>query len=138
MHKDSTGYLAVSQGAGKKIRLHRILAEKALGKPLPIGAVIHHHNKDRMDASPDNLVICQDAKYHKLLHTRMRIREAGGNPNSHRICSCCKKVLPLNCFGNLKRNASGKKCYCKRCACDKSMARYRKIRNAKNPSEISS
>lgn len=47
------------------IRLHVLGAEKALGKPLPDNAVIHHHDKEQ-------LVICQDQAYHMLIHQRMR------------------------------------------------------------------
>lgn len=51
---------------------HRVLAEKALGKPLPENAIVHH-----MIAPNDNhgfckLVICPDQEYHMLLHKRMR------------------------------------------------------------------
>ena len=56
---------------GKLVYEHRHLAEKALGKPLPKGAIVHH-----MGAPDDNhgqfkLVICPDQEYHMLLHKRM-------------------------------------------------------------------
>ena len=51
---------------------YRQIAERALGKPLPAGAEVHHLNGDPSDNRPGNLVICQDAEYHDLLHRRMR------------------------------------------------------------------
>ncbi len=50
---------------------HRVLAEKALGKLLPPGAIVHH-----MVAPDDNhgfckLVICPSQEYHFLLHKRI-------------------------------------------------------------------
>jgi hypothetical protein len=52
--------------------LHRRRAEKALGKPLPPGAEVHHADGSMRDDAP--LVICQDRAYHMLLHKRMRER----------------------------------------------------------------
>jgi hypothetical protein len=57
---------------------HILVAEKALGKPLPIGSVIHHVNKDKSDNRPQNLVICQDDIYHRVLH----MRSGGRGPHS--------------------------------------------------------
>ena len=50
---------------------HVLVAERALGKYLPTGAVVHHVNVDRRNNAPTNLVICENQTYHKLLHVRM-------------------------------------------------------------------
>ena len=50
------------------------LAERALGKTLPDGALVHHLNGNPFDHRPCNLVICQDGRYHVFLHQRMNAR----------------------------------------------------------------
>jgi hypothetical protein len=60
----------VSQAHAKHV------AVKALGKPLPLGAEVHHVNGDPTDNRPANLVICQDRDYHALLHRKAKEREA--------------------------------------------------------------
>lgn len=57
---------------GRRVYEHVLVAEKALGKKLPHGAVAHHVNRNRADNRPSNLVICPNEKYHRLLHKRMR------------------------------------------------------------------
>jgi hypothetical protein len=66
---------------------HILVAEKALGKYLPHTAEVHHVNE--VNNIPSNLVICQDAAYHKLLHARTRALKACGNPN-YRKCTYCQ------------------------------------------------
>jgi hypothetical protein len=58
-------------------------AEKALGKPLPEKAHVHHHNENQ-------LVICEDAAYHNLIHQRQRAYKACGHA-SWRKCWICKE-----------------------------------------------
>ena len=49
---------------------HRLLAEEILGKPLPIGAVVHHDDGDKTNNHRGNLVICQSIEHHNTLHKR--------------------------------------------------------------------
>jgi len=72
---------------------HIAIAQAAFGKSLPVGAIVHHANGVKDDNRNNNLVICQDGAYHRLLHRRMRVKAAGGNPNTQRICSTCKQML---------------------------------------------
>lgn len=63
---------------GKEKYEHTIVAEKALGKPLPPGAVVHHMNNNPTDNyTPFNLIVCPDQAYHLLLHKRARELEQG-------------------------------------------------------------
>lgn len=85
---------------GERIFEHIAVAEKALGKKLPKGTIVHHADENRLNNSPDNLVVCPDAAYHRLLHIRMRALKESGNPN-YRCCGFCKKWVP---FEELKYN----------------------------------
>lgn len=84
-----TGYVALTLPGGGWRREHIVIAERALGRPMPVGAVVHHVNHDSTDNRRENLVICQDHAYHMLLHRRERARDACGDPNALRchICS---------------------------------------------------
>lgn len=73
---------------GRNVREHVEVAERALGKQLPKGAVVHHVNENRADNRPENLVICPNDRYHKLLHTRLNALKACGNPD-WRKCPYC-------------------------------------------------
>jgi hypothetical protein len=69
-----------NSGADGNIDEHRLIASDALGKGLPKGCVVHHFY--------DGLVICQDTKYHELLHTRQKAKEICGDPNKRRCTFC--------------------------------------------------
>ena len=86
-------------GGGAYKQEHIIVAERALGKPLPAGSVVHHHNQVRDDNANTNLIICQDRQYHNLLHLRMRTVAFGGDPNTHRYCGGCGALKPHSEFG---------------------------------------
>jgi hypothetical protein len=91
---------------------HVLIAEAALGHYLPSGADIHHVNESPRDNRNRNLVICQDAAHHKLLHARARIVRAGGNPDTQRLCSKCSTLKPLAAFN---RFGAGLQRYCRQC-----------------------
>jgi len=69
---NTAGYKVLTIDGERKYE-HVYLAEKALGRPLSKGVVVHHMNQKRDDNyTPFNLIICPDQAYHLLLHKRMR------------------------------------------------------------------
>lgn len=122
----------VSPFDGRRVREHVAVAERALGRRLPAGADVHHVNGIVDDNRPSNLVICQDDKFHKLLHQRTRIVRAGGDPNVQRICAYCRKLTPIELMVKQKpddpRGPIGRAC--KRCVCERTKAYEAKKRQA--------
>jgi hypothetical protein len=90
----SGGYITQRINGVKKLQ-HVLVAEKALGKPLPEGVEIHHFNEIASDNRPGNLVVCPNRQYHMILHARQRALSACGNP-AWRKCSVCKKYDDIN------------------------------------------
>lgn len=83
-----SGYVEGRFEHGKREYEHVRIAELALGHSLPKGACVHHVNENRSDNRPENLVICPDDSYHKLLHRRMTALAACGNPNWRKCPQC--------------------------------------------------
>lgn len=81
-HPNANGWGYVSE--------HVVVAARALGRPLPLGAVVHHVNGNKSDNRPGNLVICPDNAYHRLLHVRTDAMRACGDP-TWRKCDFCKQ-----------------------------------------------
>jgi hypothetical protein len=71
------------------VREHVLIAERAIGKPLPPQAKVHHVDHVGSNNKNANLVICQDQAYHLLLHARERALRDCGNANWLR-CVFCK------------------------------------------------
>lgn len=90
-YRADQGYLAIRIGKGKqaiKKYVHVFIAERALGKPLPKGAQVHHVNEIPDYNTNTNLVICQDQAYHDLLHIRTAAFRATGDPHKRRCPYC--------------------------------------------------
>lgn len=103
------GYRIVSLGDGAKKLEHVAIAERAFGRPLPAGAIVHHVDVDRLNNEPSNLVICPSQKYHLLLHTRTAALYACGNP-SWRKCRHCLKYDAVENLSIISRVVYHKAC----------------------------
>lgn len=88
-HIRKDGYLQVFV-EGKDILDHIDVAQRALGKPLPPGAVVHHVDGDRLNNTPSNLVICPGHGYHSTIHKRTRALDACGHADWCK-CTFCKQ-----------------------------------------------
>ena len=106
-HTNAYGYLFVD---GKPE--HVAVAEKALGRKLPRGAIVHHVNEVRDDNAASNLVICPRRAYHNLIHARMRALAACGNANWMLCPFCGRHDDPSNLYVYPNRNAAKhRECY---------------------------
>jgi hypothetical protein len=104
------GYLAVGQG-GKKQGEHRLIVEKAIGRPLKWPEEVHHLNENKLDNRPENLVVCPDRAYHKLLHVRQAAFDACGHYDYRKCPFCGKHDDPAN----MKHNKSSRYFFHREC-----------------------
>ena len=121
-HRPIKYYPAAKVGDGTQ-RIHILRAERALGRPLPPGVEVHHADGSKGADAP--LVICPDRAYHRLLHVRMRIQAAGGNPNTQRICGTCKQLRLIDDMVSHHGQPSFR---CKSCARELAATRHAKAR----------
>jgi hypothetical protein len=85
--KQGDNYL-ISKKIKDRRRIYIKIVEKAIGKKLPVGAIIHHADGNRKNNNNNNLIICQNENYHKLLHARERALKNSGNSKYRPCCRC--------------------------------------------------
>lgn len=130
----SSGYCLISILNQSKTSIRHVyeyvlIAEKALGKSLVVGQEVHHVDNNKINNKNNNLVICENQKYHGLLHVRTKALKKSGNANNMK-CEYCKKWDDLkNLFQrNKKRNGYAHK----QCATNYAKERWIKIKNKNN------
>lgn len=106
----------VSVRIGNRTLEHRVICERALGRPLPEGVEVHHVDGSGRNQR-GNLVLCQDRSYHRLLHRRQRVVRLGGNPNTEWWCAFCKALRPISSFWI--RKSGGLVSGCKQCRAER-------------------
>ena len=114
VHKISNGYLGMCVN-GRSKKLHIYIAEKALGKPLPKCAQVHHIDGNKHNNESSNLLIMQNNKEHLSLHARQRIQKMGGNWRTDKICGSCKKLLSRSQFYECESHFDGLTGACREC-----------------------
>lgn len=53
---------------GKRVREHRIVAEKMLGRKLEKHEIVHHVDGDKLNNRPENLMVLQSNTEHRAIH----------------------------------------------------------------------
>ncbi len=125
IHK--SGYLRFHTSE-RLIFRHVLIAEKALGRPLPPKAKVHHVDEDRSNDANGNLVICENQAYHQLLHRRMRALRACGH-TTWRSCNVCHRYDDP---ANLYVSPSGESVFHQSCQREYAMAW--RLKRKKEPS----
>ena len=97
---NSTGLMAASR-----------FVKNLLGKRWRSQYEVHHVDYDETNNSHNNLVVCQDKKYHRLLHRRTDALVACGRAN-WRKCEICKQYDDPD---NLHISKSDRHCYHNKC-----------------------
>ncbi len=91
-----------------EIREYRLRAVNALGKPLPEDVSVHHHDEEQ-------LVICENEAYHRLIHARERAYLATGDAHKRTCTICHEWDDPENLsYVNASKSMRHKKCHADR------------------------
>ena len=75
-----------------------LVVEKVLGKLLPPQAIVHHVDGNTGNNKPNNLVVCENNSYHRILHHRKQAYENCGHADWVKCLYCKKYDSPNNMY----------------------------------------
>jgi hypothetical protein len=110
---------------------HVLIAEKALGKFIENLHPIHHWDENTGNNLNPNLLICEDKKYHKLIHRRMVLVKLGCDPRIESYCRSCSGIKPLCEFSAKAASSTGIDYVCRRCISAKNAEDKLRRKNAR-------
>jgi len=89
-------YIRTWDNANRKwVYLHRVIAEKMIGRKLTARDVVHHINGNVKDNRPENLKVLTHATHFKT-HRQIYVScTVDGCPNKHHAKGLCKKHYRL-------------------------------------------
>ncbi len=87
----------------------RVVATRAMRKPLPKKSIVHHFDEDCGNDENGNLVVCEDRAYHLFLHQRKRAFDACKHAHWRKCVRCKKYDNPTNLHIN-GHNVYHRKC----------------------------
>lgn len=71
-------YVAVRDTrTGRRRKLHRMLAEQVLGRPLLPGEVVHHRDGNCLNNAVENLIVLPSQRYHAHIEYHLRCARRG-------------------------------------------------------------
>lgn len=50
---------------------HHLVAEDMMGRPLKDGEVVHHLDGNKLNNTPDNLIVCENQSIHRKIHSQL-------------------------------------------------------------------
>lgn len=109
--QSSGDWYKVARNTGPRRYEHQRVAEKALGKSLPSKAEVHHVDEDKRNNASNNLVICPDHAYHRLLHQRAAAFDASGDASARKCVYCGQWDSVSNLRINKQNSARHLKCH---------------------------
>lgn len=121
---------------GKRILLHRAVAEDILGRPLKKTEVVHHKDHNRLNNNPDNLMVFKTAADHTAFHNGANIFKDGdvwvAKFKYNRLSTKSNNINPISICPVCKNTKSLRSKMCKKCN------QERRIKNIPSKNELES
>lgn len=110
---DAEGYFRVQFGR-KSQKLHRLIMEAIVGRPLLRSEHVHHKDENKLNNNPENLELLPAAKHISIHH--LGVPDHGINSSTQRYCKCCDKVkTPADFYKAKGEKRGGRRTYCIEC-----------------------